>query len=200
VRKLATVGMGLLLAALAAGCGGTRTVVQTVTVAPSALSALRAMADQKFYGRIKSLERKSDRYELRFDPAWLVTGLTANVAQAEDEGTPCQPNACPPVANDSYVIEGTRLVTFVVPANVRGTVLGTGGSNGLRSLTITTAQLAELVAGTSSLKLFEPSRAASGSSCTSTRSAPSRSSTTRSASRSDGGVRSASPRAPAPQR
>jgi hypothetical protein len=156
VRKRATVGTGLLLAVLAAGCGGTRTVVQTVTVAPSAAHVLSAAADQRFFGRIKSLERKGNRYELRFDPAWLVTGVTANVAQAEDQGTQCVPTACPPVANDSYVIEGTRPLTFIVPASARGTVLGTGGSNGFRSRTITAAQLAELVAGTSSLKLFEP--------------------------------------------
>ena len=156
MRKRATVATGLLFTGLVAGCGGTRTLVQTVTVSPSPAQALRASADQRFYGRIKSLERKGDRYELRFDPAWLVTGVTANVAQAEDQGTHCVPRTCPPVANDSYVIEGTRPLTFVVPANARGTVLGTGGSNGFRSRTITAAQLAELVAGTSSLKLFEP--------------------------------------------
>jgi hypothetical protein len=155
VRQRATLGLGLLLAVLAAGCGGTRTVVQTVTVAPNAAHVLSAAADQRFYGRIKSLERKGDRYELRFDPAWLVTGVTANVAQAEDQGTACAPSACPPVANDSYVIEGTRPITFIVPANAHGTVLGRG-SNGFRSRTITATQLAELVAGTSSLKLFEP--------------------------------------------
>ena len=155
MRKLAVVGIGLLLTTAAAGCGGTRTVVQTVTVAPNPLKAL-ASADQKFYGRIKSLQRRGDRYELRFDPAWFLSGVAANVAQAEDQGTPCVPSACPPVANDNYVIEGTRPLTFVVPANARGTVLGTGGSNGLQSITITAAQLAKLVAGTSSLKLFEP--------------------------------------------
>ena len=147
--------LGLLLAVLAGGCGGTRTVVRTVTVAPSAAHALTTV-DQRFYGRIESLQRRGDRYELRFKPAWFLTGLTANVAQAEDQGTACAPSACPPVANDNYAIEGARALTFIVPAGVRGTVLGTGGSNGFRPRRISAAQLAGLVAGTSSLKLFEP--------------------------------------------
>jgi hypothetical protein len=148
--------LGLTLAVLAAGCGATRTVVRTVTVAPSAATSLSRLIDQRFYGRIESLQRRGDRYELRFTPAWFLTGLTANVAQAEDQGTACAPSTCPPVANDNYVIEGARALTFILPAGAHGTVLGTGGSSGFRSRTIGAAQLAGLVAGTSSLKLFEP--------------------------------------------
>ena len=85
--------------------------------------------------------------------------MTANVAQAEDQGTPCQPSACPPVANDNYVVgEGHRALTYIVPTGVRGTVLTRNGTTGgpFPSTTITTAQLAQLVAGKSPLKLFEP--------------------------------------------
>jgi hypothetical protein len=157
--------------ALAAGCGGggTRNVVRTVTVQKTAVAktvavqkkpvALSATGDQRLYGQVQSLEHKGDHYELRFDPAFFLSGVTANVAQAEDQQTPCQPSACPPVANDNYVVdEGHRLLTYLVPADVQGTVLTTSGSSGgpFPATTITVAELAQIVAGQSSLKLFEP--------------------------------------------
>lgn len=157
--------------ALAAGCGGggARTVVRTVTVHKAAArraitvqqkaAALSATGDQRLYGQVKSLERRGDHYELRFDPALFLSGVAANVAQAEDQHTPCQPSACPPVANDNYVVdEGHRLLTYLVPANVQGTVLSKSGSSGgpFPATTITVAQLAQIIAGKSSLKLFEP--------------------------------------------
>jgi len=158
--------------ALAAGCGsgGTLTVVRTVTaqqkpaVAKAVTvqqkpAALSATGDQRFYGQVKSLERRGDHYELRFDPAFFLSGVTANVAQAEGQHTPCQPSACPPVANDNYVVdEGDRLLTYLVPADVQGTVLTTSGSSSgpFPATTITAAQLAQIIAGQSSLKLFEP--------------------------------------------
>jgi hypothetical protein len=146
--------------ALAVGCGsgGAQEVVKTVTVQRKA-AAVSATGDQRFYGRVKSLERKGDHYELRFDPAFFLSGMAANVAQAEDQHTPCQPSACPPVANDNYVVdEGHRLLTYLVPADVQGTVLTKSGSSGgpFPATTITVAQLAQIIAGKSSLKLFEP--------------------------------------------
>jgi len=146
-----------LLGVLAAGCGSTRTVVHTVTVA--AKPAAPGTADQQLYGHIESLKRTDGSYELRFDPAWFLSGVTANVAQAEDSGMRCRPTACPPVANDNYVVdEGHRALTFIVPADARGTVLvknGTAGSP-FPASTISAGQLAQIVAGTSRLKLFEP--------------------------------------------
>jgi hypothetical protein len=154
--------------ALAAGCGGgggAPKVVRTVTVQQKAAAvttvtaqqkaaALSATGDQRLYGQVKSLERKGDHYELRFDPAFFLSGVAANVAQAEDQHTPCQPSACPPVANDNYVVdEGHRLLTYLVPADVRGGVITTCCTP---STTITVGQLAEIVSGKSSLKLFEP--------------------------------------------
>jgi hypothetical protein len=157
--------------ALAAGCGagGARKVVRTVTVQKPAVvrtvtvqqkaAALSATGDQRLYGQVKSLERRGDHYELRFDPAFFLSGVAANVAKAEDQHTPCQPSACPPVDNDNYVVdEGHRLLTYLVPADVQGTVLTKSGSSGgpFPSTTITVAQLAQIIAGTSSMKLFEP--------------------------------------------
>ena len=157
MRTLTTVGAGLLLVALAAGCGSQRTVVRTVTVERKPPAS--AMGDQRLYGRLESLVPEGNHYVLRFDPAWFTSGVTANVAQAADQGTHCRPSACPPVANDNYVVdEGHRRLTYIVPADVRGTVLTRKGSVGgpFPATRITVAQLAELVAGTSSLQLFEP--------------------------------------------
>lgn len=158
--------------ALAAGCGSgsARKAVRTVTVERNAtatrtvtaaqkVAAVSATGDQRLYGQVKSLERKGDHYELRFDPAWFLSGVAANVAKAEDQHTPCQPSACPPVDNDNYVVdEGHRMLTYLVPADVHGTVLTKSGSSGgvLPGTTITAAQLAQIVSGESSLKLFEP--------------------------------------------
>jgi hypothetical protein len=151
----------MLLVALAVGCGGSpsRTVVKTVAVDQGAPTRLSATGDQRLYGHIRSLAQSGDHYELRFDPAWFLSGVTANVAQAEDEGSRCEPSACPPVANDNKVVdEGHRVLTYIVPTSVRGTVLTRNGATGgpFPSTRITTAQLAQLVAGKSSLKLFEP--------------------------------------------
>jgi hypothetical protein len=173
--KTSTLSLAILSAAavaLVAGCGsgGAQKVVRTVTVQQKAVvassvtaqqkaAALSATGDQRLYGQVKSLERKGDHYELRFDPALFLSGVTANVAQAEDQQTPCQPSACPPVANDNYVVdEGHRLLTYLVPADAHGTVLTKSGSSGgpFPATTITIAELAQIIAGTSSLKLFEP--------------------------------------------
>jgi hypothetical protein len=172
--KTSTLALAILsaaAAALAAGCGsgGAQKVVRTVTVQKAAVAktvavqqkpaAPSATGDQRLYGLVKSLERKGDHYELRFDPAFFLSGVTANVAQAEDQQTPCQPSACPPVANDNYVVdEGHRLLTYLVPADVQGTVLTKSGSSGgpFPATTIMAAELAQIIAGQSSLKLFEP--------------------------------------------
>ena len=149
MRKLTIVGLSVLVAAVAAGCGGGRTAVRTVTVESKA-SAPSATGDQRIYGQIKSLVRRGDHFELRFDPAWFLSGLTANVAQARDQGARCRPSACPPVANDNYVVdEGHRMLTYVVPTNVRGSVLVKNGTNGgpFPSTTIAAAELARIVAG-----------------------------------------------------
>jgi GMP synthase-like glutamine amidotransferase len=137
------------VALLAAGCGGTRTVVKTVVRTPPP----SATGDQRVYGQIRSVTPHGDGYLLRIDPAWFLTGITANVAQAEDEHVKCAPSSCPPVANDVHVVDEThRPYTYILPAATRGTVLVT--SSGRR--TITAGQLADLVAHRSALKLFEP--------------------------------------------
>ncbi|HVS85107.1 MAG TPA: hypothetical protein VHD91_05715 [Gaiellaceae bacterium] len=134
---------------LAAGCGATRTVVRTVTVTPDAASAVR------WYGHVVSIEKSGDGYLVRYDPAWLLSGLTANVQQAVDQGQTCDPVACPPVANDNLVDdESHATITFRLPASTRGTVLTSGGN--LKGTPVSADQLAAIVNGTSATKLFEP--------------------------------------------
>jgi hypothetical protein len=143
----------LALALLLTACGSTRTVTVVRRPAPS------ASGDLRYIGRIVSMERTGDEYLLRFDPTWFLSGITANVAQAEDSGTTCAPQACPPVANDNYrVDEGHRLLTFRMPASTRGTVLVKNAPSGgpFPARTITAPELARVVKGTSDLKLYEP--------------------------------------------
>ena len=88
---------------------------------------------------------------MRFDPAWFLSGKTANVAAAEDGVVkPGQP-----VPNDNYTLdEGHRLLTYKVPANAHVTAL----TKDVTGTPITVSQLAQLVGGKNpfSRPLFEP--------------------------------------------
>jgi hypothetical protein len=89
---------------------------------------------------------------MRFDPALLLSGVTANTAAAEDKVVP--PGE--PVPNDNYRLNEThRLLTFLVPASAHVTVLTreTGSPNGTP---ITVDELARIVNGGKHRKLFEP--------------------------------------------
>ena len=143
MKRLITI---LALTAVAAGCGGTTTATKTVTVTPTAKSNEIAQ-----FGYVKSLERKGSAYEMRFDPALMLTGETANVAAAEDGAVP----AGEPVPNDNYIVdEGHRLLTYEVPANARVTAL----TKGVAGSPITVAELGQLVRGENPFPkpLFEP--------------------------------------------
>jgi hypothetical protein len=145
--------LALAAAAVLAGCAGTRTVTVEKAPPPS------ATGDQRLSGHVVSLRRSGDDYLLRFDPMWFLSGVTANVAQAEDLGTHCVPRACPRVANDNYRLEeGHRVLTFLAPAHVRGTVLAKNAAGGgpFPAKSVTVAELARISGGTSNLELFEP--------------------------------------------
>jgi hypothetical protein len=133
---------------IAAGCGNTKVVTQTVTVSATAKSGAGAPRQVVEYGYVKSLEQKGSAYELRFDPAWLLTGKTANQAALEDTGSSDVPN-------DNYVVEESpRAYTFKVPPNAHVTVL----KEGVNGDAITVAQLAQLASGHDPFPkpLFEP--------------------------------------------
>ena len=72
---------------------------------------------QSLYGHISSLTRRGDHYVLRFDPAWLLSGVTASRAALEDTGSGDVPN-------DTYARDEThKLLTFLVPASAHVTLL-----------------------------------------------------------------------------
>jgi len=132
------------------GCGGTKTVTKIVTVSATAKSGVGSPREVVEFGYVKSLKVKGSGYQLRFDPAWLLTGKTANQAALEDTGSSDVPN-------DSYVVnESTRAYTFLVSANAHVRVLTTGSN--LNGSPITVAQLAQLAAGKNPFPktLFEP--------------------------------------------
>lgn len=110
--------------------------------------------DNRVYGHIRSLVRKGDHYEVRFDPAWFTSGVTANTAAAEDGAV--EPGQ--PVPNDNYLLEeGHRLLTYLVPTSAHVTVLTRQGDPARFGATpITVSALAQIVDGKSRLKLFEP--------------------------------------------
>ncbi len=148
--KLALPLVCALVILLLTGCGGTKTVTKTVTVSGSANSGAGSPRQVVEFGYIKSLKPKGSGFEMRFDPAWLLTGKTANQAALEDTGVSDVPN-------DSYVVnESGRAYTFSVPANARVRVLTTGAN--LNGTPITVAQLAQLASGKNPLPkpLFEP--------------------------------------------
>jgi hypothetical protein len=91
---------------------------------------------------------------MRFDPEWFTSGLTSNVAAAEDGVE--QPGE--PVPNDDYRIdEGHRLPTYLVAPNARVTVITRHGNPAqLGATPITVAQLAALPLGEKVIDLFEP--------------------------------------------
>jgi hypothetical protein len=131
---LAVAGVALV----AAGCGTTtRTVTVTVT---KHLAPPREVTE---FGFVKSLTQKGTRYELEFDPAWLVSGITASRAAGTNG----------PVANDFYLVdEGHRVLTYLVPPNARVRVLRRSPT----ATRISVAQLAALVAGRKPFPLYEP--------------------------------------------
>lgn len=89
------------------------------------------------YGHIRSLARKGRRFEMRFDPAWWLTGVTASRAKLEDTGSSDVPN-------DYYIREeGHRQLTYVVPATAHVTVL----TSGVRATAITVSELAHIARG-----------------------------------------------------
>ena len=118
-------GLVLSVAGVAAGCGSTKTVTKTVgTVTKTSLNVQlppAAPAGQMvLYGHIKSLAQKSGRFEMRFDPAWWLSGVTAESAAVEDGATsPGQG-----VPNDHYIVdEGHRLLTYVVAPKAPVTII-----------------------------------------------------------------------------
>lgn len=107
----------------------------------------------RIFGHVASLSRKAGTWEMRFDPAWFTSGVTANTAAAEDGVV--APGE--PVPNDNYVIEeGHRLLTYLVAPSAHVTVLTRHGDPVQFGATpITVSELAALVHGEKPVELFE---------------------------------------------
>ncbi len=108
---------------------------------------------ERTYGHIRSLDRVSGRYVLKFDPAFLTSGITANTAAAEDGAV--EPGE--PVPNDNYAVdESKRVLQYYLSPTARVTILANTPGNP-SSTPISVAELAEIVANGKSAQhtLFE---------------------------------------------
>ena len=149
--KPAVVILTILALAAAVGYGSTRAATKTVTVTRKSPTARSQQIAQ--FGYIKSLTRKGSGFELRFDPAWFVSGQTANTAAAEDGAV----DAGQPVPNDNYVVdESDRVLTYLVPDTARVTILTRDSTAPLYETTSTVAELERIVNGGDHRPLFEP--------------------------------------------
>ena len=106
------------------------------------------------FGHIAALTRADGGWTMRFDPAWFLSGETANEAAAEDGAV--EPGE--PVPNDNYrVEEGHRLLTYLVPDDARVRVLTREGDAAqFGATTISVEELDRVLRGTSDVRLFEP--------------------------------------------
>jgi hypothetical protein len=142
---LVIVAVGAFLAA-AVGCSERSTAPKTPSAhrksatasssAPAQLPPPAPAGQTTLWGHVVSLARKNGHFELRFDPALFLHGLTADRAAAQDGVE---------AANDYYVAEEShRLFTYVVATDAPVTVV-TRGDN--PSTKISVAELAQIVAG-----------------------------------------------------
>jgi hypothetical protein len=152
-RSLIFAAGAVLLAATVLASGRLFAASSPSSAAASSATVARPCGDVALYGHIKSLTPIGDHFEMRFDPAWFLSGVTASRAKVEDTGS----NEVP---NDNYVVEeGHRLLTYLVPATAEITVLSRTGElpgAGFPSTAITASQLAQLADGKEPVKLAEP--------------------------------------------
>ena len=94
--------------------------------------------EMTLFGHVKSLKRTGARFRMKFDPALWLTGLPAERAAFEDTGSTDVPN-------DYYIVdESHRLLTFIVPAGAKVTVVSLG--QGVCPSAVSVAKLAKIVA------------------------------------------------------
>jgi hypothetical protein len=139
----------------------TRTVMTTQTVTAPAgpkkpPAAQAETASVKYFGTPVSVTKlDARRYAIAIKPQFFLVGVTANVAFAASQQNACQPLECPAVEDDRLVIPaGKQSLLFILPARATGTVL-TLGNQQVGETVVTGAQLAALVGGAKTPKLFE---------------------------------------------
>jgi hypothetical protein len=107
---------------------------------PPRLPPAAGAGETVFYGHIRALTRKRSHYELRFDPAWWLSGTAAERAAVADKVI--KPGEAVP--NDYYVVDSDhRLLTFLVAGDAHVTVLDQ--KHLPRSLVVSLRKLAQLV-------------------------------------------------------
>ena len=154
---------GLVLAGCGAGktvtttVNTTKTVTRTVTQTTPQPGPLSQTDHARYFGQIVSITQADPkRYLLVLKPEFFLVGVTANVVNAQQQGTPCAPLSCPGVEDDHLVVPaGSQKLTFVLPATTTGTVLTSGAGNFVNTK-VSAAQLAALVGGAKTPKLIEP--------------------------------------------
>jgi hypothetical protein len=120
---------------------------------PATKTVVEEPCGDRIFGHIKSFTRQGNHFEMRFDPAWFTSGVTANTAAAED-GVVARGE---PVPNDNNVVdEDHRLLTYLVPTSTPVTVLTPGGPGPLGATGIEVAELERIVNGGKHRPLFEP--------------------------------------------
>ncbi len=104
------------------------------------------------FGHIVKLRREGAHWVMRFDPALILSGRTANVAAVAD-GAIARGEVVP---NDNYVRDHDHaLLTYVVADTARVRVFTRPGDKFGQS-TIGVAELAKVLNGTSKIHMFEP--------------------------------------------
>jgi hypothetical protein len=136
----------LVVSTLALGREWTR-----VGAAVATTTSLRDCGEQRLFGYIRSLRKIGGSYELRFDPAFFLSGRTANQAAAQDGVIP----KGQPVPNDNYVVnESRRTYLFDVTRTTRIRVLLKRGDY-IKGSPIGVERLALLIRGKRTDELFE---------------------------------------------
>lgn len=154
-RPLLIAGTAAIGLALTAAWGPSRAPAVPATSARVAdglllLPPAAPAGQQVLYGHIRGLSRAGARITLRFDPAWLTSGLTASTAKLEDTGSSDVPN-------DTYTVEGGhRSLTYRVSERARVTVLTNASGKGISATRVPVAELVRIVNGGVHRKLFEP--------------------------------------------
>lgn len=143
---LAALAVSVAVAAAFAGLYLTKTPTTRTVVVKTA-----PCGEQRLYGFVRSLVKQGSTYRMQFDPAIFTSGETANTAAAQDHVI--APGESMP--NDNYVVnESRRPYLYLVPPSTPVLVLTP--KSYLNGTPVTVAQLAELVAGKTPVKLFEP--------------------------------------------
>ena len=137
-----------IVAAVALASSGRSSSTGAELPIPTNLPTAAPAGQMTLYGHIRTLKPSSQhwRVEMRFDPAWYTSGLTAKAAY---HGI---------VPNDTYVIEeGHRLLTYIVAMNAKIRVLTNHGTGPVLT-PIKLTELMRIVNGGPHRTLFEPLR------------------------------------------